>query len=404
MDISTLVVGHYVLSLGCVREASRVLDRPVSSISDAFSRLQSYIAKPLTTMTGRRLTPTLEGRRLSADLQCAADLIVEMISLAETPHNQRAEQVAAQSRISLLSLFRFITVVHSGSIRSAALKIGIGQPQLTRQIRKLETELGVELLSRAASGTVPTPAGQRLVVLVQELETRWQRIFDRAGERFRRVSRTIRLGSVAPLSHESRIAKILALLAARWLDHMPRSPIFISSSNAEELLSGLNNRQYDLVLLDTAEMPSGVEHCVVLRSNLALVGKSVIINACKDDLKHLLLHSPIALPSLKSGLRQRFTTFTEEIMRPDECANLTCIEVDSIPVIANLVIEHDHIALLPQWALGGIEDQVQAIVLPERFSIQLSLAWGRHGNTEAAAMAKRILMEAGYLGGESRRQ
>ncbi len=402
MDVATLVISHHILSLGCVRETSRTLNRPVSSVSAAFARLQSHIAKPLTKTVGNRIMPTLEGRRVTPELQRAANIVLEMVSLGEGRIGAAdAEQVAARSSASLLSLFRFPVVVHAGSIRSAALKIGIGQPQLTRQIRTLESELGVELLRRTAAGTVPTEAGRRLLTLAQDLEVIWSRIFDRANERFRRVSMTTRLGSVAPLGHESRLAKVLALLAARWHTQLPRSPLFISSTNAEELLSGLRNRQYDLVLLDTADVPPGVDHCIVSRSSLALVGRQAVVQACAGDLRTLLLSTPLAVPSLKSGLRQKFMTLIEQIMTPEERARISYREVDSIPVIANLVLEDGYVTLLPRWALHGIEHETRAVPLPGQLDIPLCLAWNGNGNRDAMIAARRILAESGLLEGSS---
>ncbi|MBW6422140.1 LysR family transcriptional regulator [Rhizobium sp. XQZ8] len=396
MDVATLLIAHYVLSLGSVREASRALERPVASVSAALSRLQSHIATPLTTTVGNRILTTLEGRRLGRDLSRAADLILEIASLSKT-EEPSVERHAARISVSLLALSRFIVMARTGSIRSAAIEIGIGQPQLTRQLKSLEKDLGLTLLVRTAAGAAPTPEGKQLLTLSEDLETIWLRISDRAGDRFRRASMMTNLGSVTPLGRESRIARILALLAAEWPRRQPRNPLFISSTNAEELLSGLNSRLYDIVLLDTVEVPAGVDHRVVSRSGLALVGPADLLVE-PHDLRRLLLGTPIALPSLKSGLRQKFVTLIEDILKPEERARLSFIEIDSIPVIANLVIEHGHLALLPQWAISGLDDKMAAIPLPQTYDMQLSLAWKRGASSEnVAGLVQRILADGGLM-------
>ncbi|WP_117193273.1 LysR family transcriptional regulator [Rhizobium terrae] len=398
MDVATLLIAHYVLSLGSVREASRALERPVASVSAALSRLQSHIATPLTTTTGNRILPTLEGRRLGRDLSRAADLILELAALSATPEETSVERHAARISVSLLALSRFIVVARTGSIRSAAIEIGIGQPQLTRQLRSLEQDAGLTLLERTASGAVPTPVGTRFLSLAEDLETIWLRISDRAGDRFRRASMMTHLGSVTPLGRESRIAKILAFLAAEWPLRQPRNPLYISSTNAEELLAGLNNRLYDVVLLDTVEVPAGIDHRVVSRSSLAVVGSAGVIGGRETDLRRLLMTTPIALPSLKSGLRQKFVTLIEDILKPAERALLSFVEIDSIPVIANLVIEHGYIALLPQWAILGLDDKMAAIPLPQTYDMQLSLAWKRGSSSESTAgLVQRILADGGLM-------
>lgn len=397
MDLATLLISHHVLASGSIRETARTLERPVSSVSAAFSRLQSHIAKPLTSSSGSRLMPTLEGRRLGIELARVHTLILDIAALGGPVPANTADQHAAALTVSLTALFRFLTVVRSGSIRSAAQKIGIGQPQLTRQIRALETSLQVDLLRRTAAGAIPTEAGKRLMGLAQELEACWMRIFDHAGERFRRVARTIRLGSVLPLGHESHIAKMLALLAAEWPRRMRHNPLFISSGNTEELLEGLGRHQYEMVLLDTADVPADTHHLVLSRSNPTLVARTDIIEACAGDPARLLTSHPLALTSLKSGLRQKFIALMEDCLSPEDRRNLTYIEVDSIPVIANLVIEHGYVALLPQWALRGIDSVTQAIVLPDRFGMQLTLAWSADNGAEVIEIVREILREGGLF-------
>jgi LysR family hca operon transcriptional activator len=54
----------------------------------------------------------------------------------------------------------FIAVVEAGSLTEAAAeKLHTSQPSLSRQIRDLEYEVGVPLLTRSVSGVVPTAAG-----------------------------------------------------------------------------------------------------------------------------------------------------------------------------------------------------------------------------------------------------
>ncbi|RYE62674.1 MAG: LysR family transcriptional regulator [Rhizobiaceae bacterium] len=389
MDLASLLIAHHVLALGGIRETAKVLDRPVSSVSAALARLQFHIATPLTTTSGNRIQPTLEGVRIGRDLQRAAMLVGELSGLGD---KDGSPEDGARLSVPLLALQRFLVVGRSGSIRRAAQEIGIGQPQLTRQIRSLERDLGLPLLDRAAAGAVPNASGQRVIALGEELEAIWLKISDHAGDRFRRAASTTRIGSVTPLGRESLIARILAKLAADWPKHMPRRPLYISSTNAEELLSGITDRTYDLVLVDTLDMPPGVEHRVISRSGLAMVGAADVIADHRGDLRQLLLRHPIALPSLKSGLRQKFGLLTEDILTPDERAGLSFVEIDSIPVIANLVSDHGYIALLPLWAIPQPDERMAAIALPEAYDMHLSLAWKKGAAAETIARtAEHIL-------------
>ena len=50
--------------------------------------------------------------------------------------------------MNLRTLRYFIAIADAGSLTAAAAAIPIAQPALTRQMRELETEMGVQLLQR----------------------------------------------------------------------------------------------------------------------------------------------------------------------------------------------------------------------------------------------------------------
>jgi LysR family nitrogen assimilation transcriptional regulator len=64
--------------------------------------------------------------------------------------------------IDIKQLKLFSAVAEFGSFSRAAVALSIGQPVLSRQIKALETELGVELLYRNGRGIVLTEAGKLL--------------------------------------------------------------------------------------------------------------------------------------------------------------------------------------------------------------------------------------------------
>src|SRR5256886_934407 len=69
----------------------------------------------------------------------------------------------AGAAVHLRYLRYFVAVGETRNLSRAAAQLHVAQPALSRQIRALERELGVELLERHPKGVTPTPAGEALI-------------------------------------------------------------------------------------------------------------------------------------------------------------------------------------------------------------------------------------------------
>jgi DNA-binding transcriptional LysR family regulator len=66
----------------------------------------------------------------------------------------------------------FLTVVDAGSVTAAAQQLHIAQPSLSRQLRRFEDELGVQLFTRTRGRLVLTPAGEHFIPFARDLLSR----------------------------------------------------------------------------------------------------------------------------------------------------------------------------------------------------------------------------------------
>src|SRR5256714_4566863 len=69
----------------------------------------------------------------------------------------------AGAAVHLRYLRYFVAVGETRNLSRAAAQLHVAQPALSRQIRDLERELGVELLEGGPNGVTPTPAGEALI-------------------------------------------------------------------------------------------------------------------------------------------------------------------------------------------------------------------------------------------------
>ncbi|HEX5742070.1 MAG TPA: LysR family transcriptional regulator [Pilimelia sp.] len=63
-------------------------------------------------------------------------------------------------------------VAREGSISGGAARLGLPQPSVTAQLRRIERAMGGDLFVRSHAGVVPTPLGERLIPLFVDLARR----------------------------------------------------------------------------------------------------------------------------------------------------------------------------------------------------------------------------------------
>ncbi|BDZ54335.1 LysR family transcriptional regulator [Agromyces marinus] len=86
----------------------------------------------------------------------------------------------------------FLAVVEAGTVHGASATVHVAQPSLSRQIRRLEHDLGFELFERSARGLSLTAAGRAFLPVAEDLLTR--------ATQARATARAISRGTVSDLT------------------------------------------------------------------------------------------------------------------------------------------------------------------------------------------------------------
>ena len=111
----------------------------------------------------------------------------------------------------------FTTVAEEGNLTRAAARLFVSQPALTKQIRQLETQLGVRLFTRSHKGMTLTEPGETLAAKAPALLAGWDRLLRETRSTASRAARVLRVGFLGSAANEAT-QDIIAAFTARHPD------------------------------------------------------------------------------------------------------------------------------------------------------------------------------------------
>ena len=98
--------------------------------------------------------------------------------------------------LELHQLQCFIAVLEEGGFKRATARLGVTQPALSYQIKRLEEELGVQILHRGQGGITPTEAGRVLLEHAHEVISTVREAHQAVREMSGGVTGEIRIGAI----------------------------------------------------------------------------------------------------------------------------------------------------------------------------------------------------------------
>jgi len=143
--------------------------------------------------------------------------------------------------IELRHLRYFIAVAEELNFRRAAERVHIDQTPLSRTIRDLEDQIGVQLFVRAPRKLHLTPAGVRLLKEARKVFIRIERTHRAVRETDARFRAPLRIG-VADGIAQPKLSECLI----RWRMVAPEIPVELTEMRASELADALQREELDV--------------------------------------------------------------------------------------------------------------------------------------------------------------
>ncbi len=253
--------------------------------------------------------------------------------------------------ISLDRLGIFIAIVDAGSLTAAAAVLGQSKAVVSFNLKQLEAELGVSLLTRSTRSLALTDVGRRFYEDCQRVLSEAHGAIETARQGHQGLRGTLRLTTTVEYGNRTVIPALIAFTAA----HPQLEIQHASSSSHEDLIAGrydvairmgsLNDSSYRAALIE----PYAIWPVASPAYLASLPGKGI---ATLPDLQRArwLAHSRLASPL-------RWDVHTPDGSVPFAAQDAAVIQSDSASALLGFALGGCGVALLPQWQ---VEAEVRA--------------------------------------------
>ncbi len=269
----------------------------------------------------------------------------------------------------------------------AAADIGVAQPALSHQIRRLELELGVELFHRSRAGVRPTAAGELFLPHVRRallaVEAGREELSALTGLRVGRV----RLGAMQALGPLDLAAAIAAFHACH-----PGIEVTLSEDSTREMYELLADGQLDLALVALDIKPPEGIMVTALASEPVLLALPAAhpLSGNVSIRPAQLREDPFVMFRPGTGLR----ITAERVAREAGFEPLIAFETGNLERMLALVAEGLGVALIPASTAGN-HLNIGFVGLSPELTRTVGLGWrGGQPLTPAARALRDALVEA----------
>jgi DNA-binding transcriptional LysR family regulator len=263
----------------------------------------------------------------------------------------------------------FVTVVEEANFTRAAERLHVAQPGVSAQIRRLERELGEELLDRSGRTVRLTEVGAAVLPYARAALEAVSGARDAAAEFTGLVRGHVTIG--------------LPGMLAEFHRRHPAVEITLSEAGSGPLLGALRAGRIDVAFAGlAADPPPGVDVQVITDEPLvAIVGRDDPLAGTETmTLRSLAARPLICLPP-GTGIRACVDdAFGAAGLRPR-----FVFEAGDPRFLAALAARGLGVAVLPESIMGGREDALHAVRLRPAVRGRLVFAWRSEGPVGPAA-------------------
>lgn len=233
------------------------------------------------------------------------------------------------------------------SFSKAAEALYISQPAVSKQIKKLEGELGVPLFERKGNTILLTSSGEKLLTYLKQAKLIQKRIesdLDIIKTQLR-AKGELRIGASTTLSLYV-LPKVLSSFRQKW----PEIKITLINRNTENILKVLVNGDVDLAVVEDRQEASGIHYDFFMKDKIVPVCSSrspyAKTSIGLDQLKDI----PLAMREIGSGTLSAWSRKLSELKIKAGDLNIKA-RLGGTEALKNFLIEDTAIGFLSPLAI-----------------------------------------------------
>ena len=237
----------------------------------------------------------------------------------------------------------FLTIVRSGSLGLAAEALHVTQPALSRIVRRLETQLGVQLFERHSKGMELTSFGHALLPHATVLSEEAALALDQINSLRGLGHGTLRIGAIG-----SAAITMLPAVLERMLTQWPKLHVQITEAVEDVLETALTNNTIDVAI--SGQIPESPD--IVQVGEQKFTDRYAVISSATHPLQKRaklaladVVKVPWVMPSLEAEPRRQFNAL---IARLGVAAPRIAVESRSPSVIKAMVARTNYLGWLPE--------------------------------------------------------
>ena len=272
--------------------------------------------------------------------------------------------------MELRHLRYFVAVVDEGSVTLAATRLHTSQPSLSRQIKELEGEVGVRLLTRSVRGVTLTPAGQAFLEHARLSLSQATAAVNAAHLAVKTHRAVFRVGFLTGQEMDW-MAETIRMLH----DELPNIEVTVSSQDSPSLAAGLRKGDIDLAFMRREEGFEDLQFKFVTREQLVVVMPSDHPLAARDLLHgdELIGQTFIGVSGNAPVLGRVIDEYFKQLGVQPEVTH----RVENLAMAISMVASTRSLALLPHYANNFLPWSVVSRPIEDGPGIDLVVGYSR---------------------------